>query len=87
MKWPPDSLRGTKSLGPPQPDTQRRRSTRPNHAHTARQLQQVDGALPSLPQSLILNARDRLTRSDQDPVRILVTGLSASPPWDLARWY
>lgn len=31
------------------------------------------------PQSLILNARDRLTRSDQDPVRILVTGLSLSP--------
>jgi hypothetical protein len=29
-------------------------------------------------QSLIINARDRLTRSAQDPVRILVTGLLVS---------
>ncbi|MGB8200705.1 MAG: hypothetical protein WCF33_13585, partial [Pseudonocardiaceae bacterium] len=27
------------------------------------------------PEILIINARDRLTRSAQDPVRILVTGL------------
>jgi hypothetical protein len=31
------------------------------------------------PESLIINARDRLTRSAQDPVRILVTGPLAVP--------